>query len=69
MRLRHAVIALLTLVVIAHVFLWLSDQMPFETKWRLTVINALGWAAVLIPAYGVGRWLDHRFPDRDKTKD
>ena len=69
MRLRHAVVVLLTLVVVAHVFLWLSDRMPLETKWRLTVINALGWAAVLIPAYGVGRWLDTGFPERDRSED
>lgn len=51
-----AIGALLALIVGAHVALWLSDA-PFEAKLRLTILNALGWAVILLPALGVSLWL------------
>jgi hypothetical protein len=64
MKTRIALAALLSLIVLAHVGLWTSDRWPAELKLRLTVLNALGWAVVLLPAYGVSRWLQAR--ERDK---
>jgi hypothetical protein len=67
-RNRIGLIVLLAILIVAHVGLWSSDRMPAEVKLRLTVINALGWAIVLLPAFAVGKWLDaHRNrPDRRK---
>ncbi|MGR3541485.1 MAG: phenylalanyl-tRNA synthetase subunit beta [Hasllibacter sp.] len=55
-RTRAAILALLALVTVAHGFLWASD-MPAAVKWRLTALNAAGWAVVLGPVWLVGRWL------------
>ena len=43
-------------VVGGHIALWLSDA-PYEMKLRLTLLNAAGWAAVILPAIGVSLWL------------
>lgn len=63
MKTRLAVTALLSLIVLAHIGLWSSDRWPAELKLRLTLLNALGWAVVLLPAYGVSRWLSARSRD------
>lgn len=55
-RARAGVLALALLVVGAHVMLWRSG-MPGDAKMRLTVLNAAGWAAVLLPALAVNLWL------------
>ena len=52
---RIGVILLLTLVVGGHIAMWSSD-MPRDLALKLTLINAAGWAVVVIPAYGVARW-------------
>ena len=59
---RHQIIlsALVVTIVVAHIFMWSSDRMPTDVKIRLTVINALGWGIVLLPAWAVGKWLDAR---------
>jgi len=54
---RIAVISLLILIVIAHIGLWSDDTIPLEAKRRLTTLNALGWAVILLPAWGVSLWL------------
>lgn len=46
---------LVTLIVVAHVFLWRSD-METGTKLAFTLINAAGWAIVLVPILFVDRW-------------
>jgi len=51
-----AMSVLVTLIVAAHVALWLSDA-PHEAKLRLTLLNAAVWAVILLPALGVGLWL------------
>lgn len=56
MKPRLALAALLTLIVLAHIGLWTSERWPTEAKLRLTLLNVLGWAVVLLPAYGVSRW-------------
>lgn len=61
-----AIGALLALIVGGHVALWLSDA-PFEAKLRLTVLNALGWAVILLPALGVSLWLKaHKHQGRSR---
>ncbi len=55
-RTRLALLALGPLIVAAHVMLWLSD-MPQDAKLRLTLLNAAGWAVVLLPALAVNLWL------------
>ncbi|TNF64392.1 MAG: phenylalanyl-tRNA synthetase subunit beta [Rhodobacteraceae bacterium] len=63
-RTRVAVILLLGLIVLAHVALWRSDRMETGMKLTLTLINAVGWAVVLIPAWAVSKWLNaHRHKD------
>ena len=55
-RSRLAVLSLAALIVGAHVMLWLSD-MSQDAKLRLTLLNAAGWAVVLLPALAVNLWL------------
>lgn len=59
-RPRLALILLLATIVLAHIGLWSSDRVPSDLKLRLTVINALGWSIVLLPAYGVSKWAQLR---------
>ena len=47
---------LLALIVGLHLLLWSSDA-PFEAKLRLTILNGLVWAVILLPALGVSLWL------------
>ncbi|MEX0310668.1 MAG: hypothetical protein AB3N17_10550, partial [Tateyamaria sp.] len=51
------VLALVILIVIAHIFLWRSD-MPMHLKLTFTIINATGWTIVLAPILLIDRWLD-----------
>lgn len=51
---------LLAVVVLAHLGLWASDDIPVEVKRRLTLLNALGWGVVILPAIGVWFWLKNR---------
>lgn len=44
------------LIIVAHVFMWLSD-MPRDLKIVFTVLNAAGWTIVLAPILLVDRWL------------
>lgn len=60
MRTRLAVLALLLLIIVAHVGLWRSPDVPRDVALRLTAINALAWAVILLPAWGVSRWLKAR---------
>ena len=55
-RTRIGVLVLAALIVLAHAMLWLSD-MPQDAKARLTLLNAAGWAVVLLPALAVNLWL------------
>ncbi len=49
--------ALITAIVVAHIFLWLST-MTLGAKLAFTALNALAWAVVLVPIWLVPRWLD-----------
>ncbi|QFU09817.1 hypothetical protein PARPLA_00620 [Rhodobacteraceae bacterium THAF1] len=56
-RLKIATFLLLAALVIAgHVALWLSPDWPTELKLQLTILNAVGWAVVILPAFAVARW-------------
>jgi len=44
-------------IVIAHIFLWLSD-MATHLKVIFTVINIAGWTVVLAPILLIDRWLE-----------
>ncbi len=62
---RIATLACLAaLVVGAHAALWASEAWSVEAKLRLTILNALAWAVVVLPALAVGRWAAlHRGPE------
>ena len=49
--------AMVTLIVIAHVFLWRSE-MDTGLKLTFTVLNAIGWSIVLVPILFIDRWLE-----------
>ena len=51
------VLALVALIVTAHVFLWRSD-MPTGQKAMWTALNTLAWTIILAPVFLVERWLD-----------
>ena len=59
MRRGHGLIllVLVTAIVVAHVFLWLSPSMRWQTKLAYTLLNAAGWTVVLAPIWLVSRWL------------
>ncbi len=52
---RLFIICLITLIVGAHIAMWTSD-MPRDLALKLTLINATGWAVILIPVWLVGKW-------------
>ncbi len=54
---KWLVLTLVTLIVIAHIFLWRSD-MPTHLKLTFTIINATGWTIVLAPILLIDRWLE-----------
>jgi preprotein translocase subunit SecF len=56
---RIALTLLLTLIIGGHIAMWTSD-MPKDLALKLTLINAAGWAVVLIPAIGVAMWAKAR---------
>ncbi|MEM8577183.1 MAG: phenylalanyl-tRNA synthetase subunit beta [Pseudomonadota bacterium] len=58
MKTRIALVTILvTFIVIAHVFLWMS-QMETGLKLTFTILNAIGWTIVLAPMLLIDRWLD-----------
>lgn len=52
---RLSILLLLILVVGAHIAMWTSD-MPRDIALKLTLINAAGWAVILLPAWAVSKW-------------
>lgn len=70
---RILVGALISGIVIAHVFLWRSDMAP-EWKLTFTIINAVAWTIVIAPIFLVDRWLEAiqrrpKGPDDDQDPD
>jgi hypothetical protein len=52
---RLWIACLLVLITFAHIAMWTSD-MPRDLALRLTLINAAGWAVILLPAWAVRKW-------------
>jgi len=52
---RFYVTLLILVIVGAHIAMWTSD-MPRDLALRLTLINAAGWAVILIPVWLVSKW-------------
>lgn len=59
------VTVMLCLIIVAHVFMWLSD-MPRDLKIVFTILNAAGWTVVLAPILLVDRWLATIQRDNDE---
>lgn len=62
---RLALAAFAALIIGAHVALWASPDWSAEAKLRLTILNALGWAVVILPALAVSRWAAAHGRDED----
>jgi len=56
---RIYITVLITIIIGAHIAMWASD-MPRDLALRLTLINAAGWAVILLPAWGVAKWAEAR---------
>lgn len=48
---------LIIVIVVAHIGLWRDPDIPLAAKQKLTALNALGWAVIILPAIGVSYWL------------
>ena len=59
---------LVALIVAAHLALWASDA-PHDTKLRLTLLNGLAWAVIILPAIGVRLWLAARLRGGDQLRE
>lgn len=57
LRTKLLLIVLVTLIVVAHIGLWRDPTIPLAAKQKLTALNALGWAVIILPAIGVSYWL------------
>lgn len=56
-RFKLGLVALVVLIVVAHIGLWRDPDLPIDTKRRLTMINALAWAVIILPVFAVNQWL------------
>ncbi|WP_375279974.1 phenylalanyl-tRNA synthetase subunit beta [Pseudooctadecabacter sp.] len=56
-RSKLGLAVLVTLIVVAHIGLWRDPDIPLEAKRRLTGLNALGWAVIILPVFAVNQWL------------
>lgn len=65
-RIRLFTAALVTVIVVAHIGLWRDPTIPLEAKQRLTMLNALGWAVIILPAIWVSFWLKAKTRPRDE---
>ena len=64
---RAGVWVMAALVIGGHIAMWQSDRLDREQKLRLTLINAAGWSAVILPAFGVAMWArSHRGRSNDR---
>ena len=50
-------LALIVLIVIAHVGLWRNPEMSFEAKRNWTAFNSLVWGIIILPLFAVNQWL------------
>lgn len=56
-RFKLFLVALVGFIVVAHIGLWSDPDIPLEAKRRLTMLNALGWAVIILPIFAVNQWL------------
>ena len=56
-RFKLFLLGLIALIVLAHIGLWHDPDLPLEAKRRLTLLNALGWAVIILPVFAVNQWL------------
>ena len=57
LRFKLFLAALVAFIVVAHIGLWRDPDIPLEAKRRLTTLNALGWAVIILPIFAVNQWL------------
>lgn len=62
------VFGLIGLVIAGHIGLWQSDRYETDLKWKLTLLNALGWAVIVLPAFGVAAWARAHRSSGERTK-
>lgn len=55
--LKLFLIVLVTLIIVGHIGLWRDPDIALETKRRLTALNALSWAVIILPLFAVNQWL------------
>jgi hypothetical protein len=55
-----ALVALVVLVLGAHVAMLSDPDIPRDAAWRLARLNAIAWAVILLPPIGVALWLRAR---------
>ena len=65
-RAKILLACLITLIVVAHVGLWRDPDIPLEAKRRLTTLNAIGWAVIILPVFAVNQWLKAKTAKRDE---
>jgi len=57
LRFKIGLVALVTLIVVAHIGLWRDPDIPLDAKRRLTTLNAIGWGVIILPVFAVNQWL------------
>ncbi len=63
-------ILLISVIVGAHIAMWLSPNTTPEAALRLTLTNAAIWAVILLPAVGVSMWAKaHRRANEEARRD
>ena len=53
---RITLVLIVALVIAGNIGLWLSPDWPTDLKLKLTILNAIGWAVIVLPAFAVARW-------------
>jgi len=64
-RLKLLLVVLVALIVLGHIGLWRDPDIPLAAKQRLTALNALTWAVIILPAIGVSYWLKAKTRQQD----
>jgi len=65
-HLKILLVVLVGLIIVAHVGMWRDPDMPYVEKRNWTLINALAWAAIILPAIGVSQWLKVKTSNTDE---
>lgn len=59
-------LVLLIFIVLGHIGMWRDPDMPIAEKRNWTLINALAWAVIILPALGVNQWLKAKTSKTDE---